>query len=152
VNAVNKKWNAGFTFIELMVVVAVIGVLSAIALPEYSRHISRVRAIGTISETTSLRLAVVTCIAGTGRMIGCDGGGYGIPSDAIFISTKNTLTVVVKDGEIMGTSGATAIDGSPLTYLMTPVLSASAANMSWLTTGTICDAARGLKPGFGGCA
>lgn len=148
----NSTSRMGFSLIELMVVVAIVGVLAAIAFPEYSQYVSRTKALGTMAETESLRLAVVACMADTGRVAGCNGGTDWIPADASFISTKNTLSAIVKNGEIAGISGATAPDGTSLTYKMVPQHSGDDGKIGWLTTGTICNSVRGLRPGFGGCA
>ncbi|WP_092407542.1 prepilin-type N-terminal cleavage/methylation domain-containing protein [Pseudomonas sp. NFACC02] len=139
----------GFTLIELMIVVAIIGILAAVAIPQYSDYTSRARASATVNDIASYKQAVAMCAQELGALTACGAGNNGVPPA---VATPNTVGLAVSGtGVITGTSAATAADGTALTFTYTPTLTASAANMTWAMTGTICSATRGLKPGQGGC-
>ena len=66
----NKKCHftsqAGFTLTELMIVVAIIGVLAAIAIPQYQIYIAKTQATRIVNELGQLRMTVEECLQ-TGR-------------------------------------------------------------------------------------
>ena len=57
-----KKAQQGFTLIELMIVVAIIGILAAVAIPQYQNYVARSQVARVMSETASLKTAVETCM------------------------------------------------------------------------------------------
>ncbi|MET3493831.1 pilin [Variovorax boronicumulans] len=62
VRKIARRAQAGFTLIELMIVVAIIGILAAIAIPQYQTYVAKSQVARVMSETGSLRTAAEACI------------------------------------------------------------------------------------------
>lgn len=60
--------QTGFTLIEMMIVVAIIGILAAVAIPQYQIYVGKTQAGRVINELGQLRLTVEECLQ-TGRTV-----------------------------------------------------------------------------------
>ncbi|MFZ6711646.1 pilin [Undibacterium sp. TC9W] len=149
----SKTIQRGFTLIELMIVVAIIGILAAIAFPQYSDYVSRTRASGAISELNSLKKELSICYQNENSWSNCTVmGSNSIPTVITSKFLTNAAPSISNAGVItQATTGATTSTGTALSIILTPSISSGQSNMIWANTGTVCDPIRGLKPGQGGC-
>jgi type IV pilus assembly protein PilA len=78
-----KNVQKGFTLIELMIVVAIIGILAAVAIPAYSDYTKKAKATELVQGTSALKTAVEICIADFPSTYNteCLGGSNGIPAN-----------------------------------------------------------------------
>ena len=116
----NKKnhFYAGFTLIELMIVVAIIGILAAIAIPAYQNYVKRAAYAEVITGMAPFKLGVTECFQTNGALATCNTGTDAVP--AAFSSASGPLaTVTVTAGVIEATTnaykGITTADGCTLT-------------------------------------
>ena len=135
-----KKVQQGFTLIELMIVVAVIGILAAIALPQYQNYTRRANFQEINSMRDAYKQAVAICAQELGTVTGCNAGTNGIPAGAA-ATTKLAAGMTVVNGVISMTG--TQIAGG-YTSVLTPVINAAQSAIVWTDTGT-CVAAQACK-------
>jgi len=135
-----KKVQSGFTLIELMIVVAIIGILAAVALPAYQDYTKRAKFSEVVIGTSGLKTAVEICAQDLGAVATCANGlsgpGYSIVDVAVASGYVASINVAVN-----GVITATAISTGGLngeTYVLTPTFANGKA--TWAKTGTCVGA------------
>jgi prepilin-type N-terminal cleavage/methylation domain-containing protein len=126
-----KQAQAGFTLIELMIVVAIIGILAAIALPAYQNYTKKAHFAEVLSISGAYQTAVSDCFSANTTLVGCSANTNGIPDNAA--ATTNVASMTVVDGKITVTGQATA---GAYTSVLTPVLNAAGSALIWTQSGT----------------
>ena len=80
-----RKIQKGFTLIELMIVIAIVGILAAVAMPMYSDYTNKAKFVSVTNQVASIKLAADLCYQTEGAITNCVGGKNGI----IDITTSN---------------------------------------------------------------
>ncbi len=132
-----KRTQQGFTLIELMIVVAIIGILAAIAIPAYQDYTIRAKVTEGLNLADAAKTAVAETYASNGTFASANNASYGL---ATTISGTNTSSVSVGTSGVITITYKANMGGNPtansttLTLVPTP----SAGSISWK-----CNAANG---------
>ncbi|MYM71248.1 prepilin-type N-terminal cleavage/methylation domain-containing protein [Duganella sp. FT134W] len=131
-----KQAQAGFTLIELMIVVAIIGILAAVAIPQYSDYTAKAKASSAVASVDALKTAVGLCIqeaGGDAANCSTTNANAGIPA---FVPTKELASATVAAGIITATFNTTDVAASlnGKTIIFEPTVTAGAANIVWKAT------------------
>lgn len=121
----------GFSLIELMIVVAIIGILSVIAIPSYQNYTERARFSEVIAATAPFKTAVSLALQQGASINELTNNAHGIPAEPA--ATKNLASIKVENGIVTATATSIA---SGDTYILKP----NADGSAWTIEGSCVKA------------
>lgn len=133
----NKQVQAGFTLIELMIVIAIIGILASVALPAYQTYTKKAKFSEVVIAVGPVRTAIDLCYQtrGSGSLANCaTEAALGISMAVAEGGDYVTSVVLTPATAVITATGSTAVDSK--NYILTP--SPSGKSLTWADTGSSC--------------
>lgn len=99
---------SGFTLFEILIVIAIIGILVLIAVPSYHTYTRRAHYVEVVQAAAPYKLGVEECFHVTGTLSDCSAGKHGVPAavksgkghglvDSISVDRSGTIIVVPRE-------------------------------------------------------
>ena len=142
-----NKMQKGFTLIELMIVVAIIGILAAIAIPSYQTYTQKAKFSEVTQATSPVKLALEACFQDLGSLTNCTPGSNGVPVDAgtnnkyvggVTVTGNGATAAVITATSNTGATGVNATQA--YTYTLTASSGVGTNLLNWAKGGTCVDA------------
>ena len=153
-----KKSQQGFTLIELMISVAIVGILASVALPSYQNYTRKAKFSEVVIATAAAKAAVEACAQATNALETCNAnvasaagaaatvvaGLQGMPAN-ITVAVGNLATLTTTTVGIITATAVTTNGLSGETYILTPAYTPLAADtaptatsgkVTWTISGT----------------
>jgi type IV pilus assembly protein PilA len=119
-----KSLQKGFTLIELMIVIAIIGILAAIAVPQYQNYMGRAQVTRVMAEAGAVKTSVETCL-----LDGQNTLGTGPRECTLTLPGSNLMTGGTTSGAAgSGTGTADSGVGYPVVTMPIPATDGQNAN------------------------
>jgi type IV pilus assembly protein PilA len=130
---IQRAAQRGFTLIELMIVVAIIGILAAIALPAYQDYTTRAKISEVIVMASPAKLAVAETSSSLGGLasLTASNSGYTFPGATRYVSG---ITVAGTTGVVTAVS---TVPGATGDIVLTPTEISGTGQLTWRCTSTI---------------